>query len=139
MSGSKTIAMIEPDERAALVLARALEGRGWTVTRVLRSRDLARAGAPPDILVAALDRDQSSVLEALVRLAASPRRVPIVLVTRHASARAVESLRALGVDRLIGWPCRVQEIVQAIDELFAARQAPPVPAVEEEQPVRLVS
>ncbi len=139
MSEGKRVAMIESDERAALVLTRALEARGWTVTRVQRSRDLARAGAPPDMLVAALDRDQSSVLEVLVRLAASPRRLPVVLITRHASARAVESLRALGVDRLIGWPCRVQEIVQAIEELFAARQAPPVQVVEEEQPVRLVS
>ena len=134
---ARRVAVIEPDERSAVVLTRALEARGWTVTRVTRSRDLAR-WQPPDILVAALDGDQSGVLEALVQLAAGTRKTPVLLLTRRASSRALESLRALGVDRLIGWPCRVQEIVTAIDELCGTRRPAPAPRTADEQ-VRLVS
>lgn len=118
MSEGKRVAVIEPDERSGLVLARALETRGWTVTRLRRSRDLARSQRP-DILVAALDGDEAGVLETLVRLASSPARPPVLLLTRRTGARVLESLDALGVDRLIGWPCRVQEIVSAIDQLCA--------------------
>jgi DNA-binding response OmpR family regulator len=127
MSEGKRVAVIEPDERSGLVLSRAFESRGWTVTRLRRSRDLARS-QQPDILVAALDGDEAGVLETLVRLAGAPLRPPVLLLTRRAGARVLESLSALGVDRLIGWPCRVQEIVSAIDELCAARA-----------PLRLVS
>jgi DNA-binding response OmpR family regulator len=133
----RRVAVIEPDERSGVVLTRALEARGWTVIRVQRSRDLARWQSP-DILVAALDGDEAGVLEALVRLAAGPRKTPVVLLSRRASARVLDSLRALGVDRLIGWPCRVQEIVAAIDELCAARRPAPAPQAAEE-PVRMVS
>lgn len=118
MSEGKRVAVIEPDERSGLVLARALETRGWTVMRLRRSRDLARSQAP-DILVAALDGDEAGVLETLVRLASSPARPPVLLLTRRTGARVLESLDALGVDRLIGWPCRVEEIVSAIDQLCA--------------------
>jgi len=126
MSEGKRVAVIEPDERSGLVLARALETRGWIVTRLRRSRDLARSQRP-DILVAALDGDEAGVLETLVRLAAAPLRPPVLLLTRRTGARVLESLGALGVDRLIGWPCRVQEIVSAIDQLCAG--AAPLRAV----------
>ena len=133
----RRVAVIEQDERSAMVLTRALEARGWAVTRVTRSRDLAR-WQPPDILVAALDGDQSGVLEALVQLAAGGKKTPVLLLTRRASSRALESLRALGVDRLIAWPCRVHEIVDAIDDLCGTRQPAAVPRTAD-QPVRLVS
>lgn len=116
--GKRLVLMLrDPD---GLVLEHALTSRGWSVTR-LANRQAASA-LDSDVVVFALDRDDVDGFEPLMALAAMPHRPPVVVLSRHADARMLgrrRALEALGVDCLLSWPCRVDDIVTAIDAASA--------------------
>lgn len=104
------------------VLQRALESRGWSVTRIA-SRE-AGAILDSDVVLFALDNDDVDGFEPLTALSAMVDRPPVVVLTRHADARMFgkRALDSLGVDCMLSWPCRVDDIVTALDVASAMHE-----------------
>lgn len=107
-----------------LVLERALQASGWETTRLSNARVLvARAARDAyDVVLAVLDGNGTDVMELLIRLSSLSRRTPVVLLTHRtrAGSFSVSALAALGVQRLVAWPCRIDPILAALDEACAA-------------------
>jgi DNA-binding response OmpR family regulator len=123
--------LVERDGHGGLILERALATRDMEVTRVETGRALsARATHDCDALLLVLDDDDSDIFDTLVRMASQPQRPAVVLLTRRAHARVLEPavLSSLGVDELVAWPCRVDEVAAALHK-----------ASDEHDSLRLVS
>lgn len=127
-SPPRRVVLVERERSAGLVLELALASRGWSVTRLETGRAFA-TWEDPDVVLLVLDDDDIDIFEMLIRLASLPRRPAVVLLTRRADARVLGAAvqQSLGIDRLVAWPCRIDELARALD---AAR----VP-----EPLRLVS
>lgn len=109
------------------MLERALEARGWAVTRLSDARALAAgaARAAYDVILVALDGNDTDALELLIRLAGIPHKPPVLLLTHRTRAASFSdhALAALGVSRLLAWPCRVDPIAAAIEDAWVAARA----------------
>lgn len=117
-SPRRRVTLVERDPRAGLVLERALAVRGWTVTRSDTGRVLSEKTAVAcDTVLFVLDDDETDVFETLIVLSSLPRRPSVVLLTRRAdtSVLADSVLTSLGVDRLLAWPCRIEQIEAALE------------------------
>lgn len=127
----KRVALINDGGRGGSTLDRVLETRGWSATRMEASRDLSpqRLAQGFDAVLVVLDGDDLPVLESLLRLSAAPRRPPMVLLTRRARSAeySTQSLRVLGVDRLVTWPCATATVAAAIDRTWAEESGYLVP------------
>jgi DNA-binding response OmpR family regulator len=116
-SSFRNVVVVERDEASGLVLARALASRGWNVTRLQSGRALSSPlEREADAILLLLDDDENDVFDTLVRLASRTQRPAVVLLTRRAHARVLvpSVLSSLGVDRVIAWPCRVDEVSAAL-------------------------
>lgn len=124
----RRLLLVERDGRAGLVLERALAAHGWSVTRIESGRAVSPYGALCNVALLVLDHDDPDIFEALTRLASLPRPPSVVLLTHRAFAHSLEPrvLDSLGIDRVIEWPCHVDQIAAALET------AP-------HQPLRLVS
>lgn len=113
-----TVVLVERDETAGLVLSHALAARGWDVTRLASGRALTTAlEQVADAVLLVLDDDEDDIFDTLVRMSSQPVRPAVVMLTRRAHSRilAPSVLRALGVDRLLEWPCRVDDVIGALE------------------------
>ncbi|HEY5952071.1 MAG TPA: hypothetical protein VIV40_41525 [Kofleriaceae bacterium] len=126
---NRRLVLVERNPRAGIVLEHALDTHGFAVTRIESGRAFA-AWEDPDVLLLVLDDDDIDIFEMLIRLSSMPRRPAVVLLTRRANAHVLADavLESLGVDRLVAWPCRIEEITRALDQAQSAHE-----------PVRLVS
>jgi CheY-like chemotaxis protein len=127
----RRVILVERDGRNGVVLERALASRGWSVTRVENARALLpHAAHDCDVALLALDDDEPDIFEVLIRLSSLQRRPSVVLLTRRAYARSFQTpvLESLGVDRVVAWPCRVDQIANSLES-----------ALSSHAPVRLVS
>jgi DNA-binding response OmpR family regulator len=123
--------LVERDSIGGLILERALATRDMDVTRLETGRALSsRASHDCDALLLVLDDDDSDIFDTLLRVSSQPQRPPVVLMTRRAHARMLEPavLISLGVDQLVAWPCRVDEVAAALHKASQAHE-----------PLRLVS
>ncbi|HSD86723.1 MAG TPA: hypothetical protein VLB44_04385 [Kofleriaceae bacterium] len=123
--------LVERDGNGGLIFERALATRDMEVTRVMTGSSLStRVTNDCDALLLVLDDDDSDIFDTLLRMSSAPQRPPVVLVTRRAHARILEPdvLTSLGVDKVVAWPCRVDEVKKALRE-----------ASEAHEPLRLVS
>jgi DNA-binding response OmpR family regulator len=121
-SGKRVVLVVrDPD---GSVLQRALETRGWSVTRIASRQ--ARSALDSDAVLFALDNDDVDGFEPLTALSAMVNRPPVVVLSRHADARMFgrHALESLGVDCLLSWPCRVDDIVTALDVASAMPEPP---------------
>jgi DNA-binding response OmpR family regulator len=112
------VVLVERDETAGLVLSRALAARGWEVIQLATGRTLTPAlEEEADAVVLVLDDDENDIFDTLVRLSSQPMRPAVVMLTRRAHSRilAPSVLRALGVDRVLEWPCRADEVIAALE------------------------
>jgi DNA-binding response OmpR family regulator len=118
----RRVALVNAAGRGGDALERALALRGWAMSRVCLGRDLSpyRLWQSFDALVVVLTDQDLDTLEILMRLSAAPGRPPVVLLTRRArtSTYSTHSLRVLGVDRLITWPCTTEALAIAIDRTW---------------------
>ena len=123
------VVLVEHDPRGGLVLERALAGRGWSVNRVLSGRAFA-PWEDPDAIVLVLDKDDTDIFDTLARLSSLPRRPAVVVVTKRSHAHALdESVQeSLGIDRVVAWPCRIDDLLSSLDAALAMHE-----------PVRFVS
>jgi DNA-binding response OmpR family regulator len=123
------VVLVEHDQRGGLVLERALTDRGWAVTRVASGRAFA-PWEDPDVLVLALDRDDTDIFDTLARLSSLARRPAVVVLTKRSHAHAFDRSvqQSLGIDRVVAWPCRIDELLSSIDA-----------ALEMHEPLRMVS
>lgn len=78
----------------------------------------------PDVLLLVLDDDDGDIFEVLVRLASLEQRPSTVVLTRRAHTRAFDQpVRAsLGIDEVVAWPCRVDELTRALESAVAAHE-----------------
>ena len=133
MSGLQgNVVLVVRDGRAGLVLERALADRGLGVTRVASGRAFA-SWEDPDALVLVLndeDTDDADIFDTLARVSSLAKRPPVVMLTRRADARALDRavLQSLGIDCLVAWPCRIGQLLDALDLAKALHE-----------PLRLVS
>ena len=123
------LVLVERDWRNGVVLERALTNQGWEVSLHESGREIA-PWEDPDVVLLVLDDDDIDVFETLIRLSSLPRRPTVVLLTRRANARVLGDavLASLGVDRLIAWPSRIENITRALEQAQSAHE-----------PMRLVS
>ena len=123
------VVLVEHDPRGGLVLERALTGRGWSVNRVLSGRAFA-PWEDPDAIVLVLDKDDTDIFDTLARLSSLARRPAVVVVTKrshgHALDRSVQ--QSLGIDAVVAWPCRIDDLLTSLDAALAMHE-----------PMRLVS
>lgn len=115
--GSKRVVLVERDGHGGLVLERALASCGWSVTRVASGRALPPASVPDhDAVLVVLDEHDGDVLDLLVRLSCVPACPPIVMLSRRACDTG--ALAALGIARLLAWPCHVDRIAAALEAVL---------------------
>jgi DNA-binding response OmpR family regulator len=128
-SSPPRLVLVDRNGRTGRVLEHALDARGWDVTRIETGRGYV-PWEDPDVVLLVLDDDDIDIFEMLMRLSSLPRRPPVVLLTRRADARVLDAsvLDSLGVDRLVAWPCRIEQLIRALDQAQSAHE-----------PVRLVS
>ena len=120
---SRRVVLVERDDAGAHVLEHALASRGWGVTRLASGRAYA-PWEDPDVLLLVLDDDDGDIFEILVRLASLEQRPSIVVLTRRAHTRALGgSVRAsLGIDEVVAWPCRVDQLTYALERAVASHE-----------------
>ena len=121
----KLVVVVERDRRRGVVLERALENHGWTALIIDTGRAVSAAEMQAcDAVLLVLDDDDLDIFEMLVRLSSLPQRPSVVLLTRRANAIAFTAtvLSSLGVDRLVSWPCRVDQLATALDKARAAHE-----------------
>ena len=123
------IVLVEHDQRGGIVLERALADRGWSVTRVASGRGFA-PWEDPDAILLVLDKDDTDIFDTLARLSSLAQRPAVIVLTKrshgHAFDRAVQ--QSLGIDSVVAWPCRIDELLTSIDA-----------ALEMHEPLRMVS
>lgn len=119
---AKRVLLVNDGGRGGSRLEQLLEARGWSATRLAHRRALSPHSLADryEVVVVVLDDDDIDVLETLIRLSAAPRRPPVVLLTRRSRSCAYStlSLRLLGVDRVVAWPCATEAVADAIDKTW---------------------
>jgi DNA-binding response OmpR family regulator len=119
--------VLATNDSGGLVLERALQANGWETTRQGDARVLVAhvARGMYDVALVVLDGNGIESMELLIRLSSLPRRTPVVLLTHRTRANSfsVSALAALGVQRLVAWPCRIDPILAALEEACAAAPA----------------
>lgn len=118
----RRVALVNAAGRGGDALKRSLALLGWSMSRVALGRDLSpyRVWQSFDAVVVVLTDQDLDMLEVLLRLSAAPERPPVVLLTRRArtATYSTHSLRVLGVDRLITWPCTADAVAEAVDRTW---------------------
>jgi DNA-binding response OmpR family regulator len=117
------VVLVEHDSRGGLVLERALAGRGWSVNRVSNGRAFA-PWEDPDAIVLVLDKDDTDIFDTLARVSALARRPAVVVVTKRSHAHAFDRSvqQSLGIDRVVAWPCRIDDLLTSIDAALAMHE-----------------
>jgi len=113
----KRIVLVECDGHGGLMLERALANHGWSVARVASGRALPASSAQDcDAVLVVPDDHDGDILDMLVRLSCVPGCPPIVMLSRRAYEAG--ALTALGVVRVLAWPCHVDRITAALEALL---------------------
>ena len=113
----KRVVLVDCDGHGGLMLERALANHGWSVTRVASGRALPASSTQDcDAVLVVPDAHDGDILDMLVRLSCLPVCPPIVMLSR--GAYAASALSALGVARVLAWPCHVDRIATALEELL---------------------
>lgn len=114
---AKRVVLVERDGHGGLVLERALANHGWSVTRVASGRALPAASVQDcDAVLIVPDDHDGDILDLLVRLSCAPVCPPIVMLSPRASEAS--ALTALGVGRVLPWPCHVDRIAAELEALL---------------------
>lgn len=113
----KRVMLVETGGHGGLMLERALANHGWSVTRVASDRALPAASAQRcDAVLVVPDDHDGDILDMLVRMSCVPACPPIVMLSRR--AYEASALTALGVERVLAWPCHVDRIAAALEALL---------------------
>jgi CheY-like chemotaxis protein len=117
-----TILLVEDHELSRDALSRRLQGRGFRVLPAVDGEEaiaLARS-ATPDLILMDLGLPKLDGWTATRRLKAEPatQRIPIILVSAHATGEDREAALAVGGDDLDTKPIRFEGLLAKIDALL---------------------
>jgi CheY-like chemotaxis protein len=121
------ILVVSPNMTIRAAVSEALEDIGYRLRAAASADDAWRVvrAEVPDAAVVDLAVEHPAVAEvaARIRAAAFPRRVPILALTLHPVPEV--ELREQGIDRGIVVPLRLDELVQALQELVEESRTVP--------------
>jgi two-component system cell cycle response regulator DivK len=117
-----TILYIEDNPDNKLLVQRALEARGYTLTWAADGRSgLAQAEAhPPDLILLDINLPDMDGYEVARRLRAHDalRSVPIMAITANALKGDAEKALAAGCDDYLSKPLQIQELWARVEALL---------------------
>ena len=118
------VVLVDPDERASLLLRVYLESHGWEVTGFADARSAVRRWGDTlvaPLVVLKLDDDDPDGFELLAALQSKAPLVRVVVCVPPSLAGEIWTGMSLGIERVLPASCRFSELAEVLESL---REAP---------------
>ena len=119
---SKLVLVVDDDEAVRLMLAKALQAKGYRVEQaadgLAASELLGKLDQPPDLLICdvMMPTIDGFTLARLIKRRAELRAIPIIFVTAHTAPHALVNGINLGARHYVQKPFKLKELMEKVDK-----------------------